>query len=91
LQQQGLIRHLGLSNDSVAQFEEAQTIAPVVCVQNMYNVVQRKDDALVDMPAERNIAYVPSFPLGGFSPLQSKTLSEVANPARNAYAGGAGE
>ena len=78
LQRQGLIRHLGLSNVTSAQVAEARRIAPVVCVQNMYNLAQRGDDALVDELADPGIAYVPFFPLGGFSPLQSTTLSEVA-------------
>ncbi len=78
LQQQGLIRHLGISNATAAQVRQADTIAPVVCVQNLYNLAQRTDDALVDELAVKGIAYVPFFPLGGFSPLQSSTLSEVA-------------
>ncbi len=78
LQRQGLVRHLGVSNATEAQIREAQEIAPVVCVQNMYNVAHREDDALIDRLAEQGIAYVPFFPLGGFSPLQSSTLSEVA-------------
>ena len=78
LQRQGLIRHLGLSNVTAAQVEEAREIAPVVCVQNQYNLAHRDDDALVDALAGRGIAYVPFFPLGGFSPLQSSTLSNVA-------------
>lgn len=78
LQQQGLIRHLGLSNSTATQVEEALTISPVVCVQNLYNVAQRKDDALIDNLAAKGIAYVPFFPLGGFTPLQSSTLSDVA-------------
>lgn len=78
LQQQGLIRHLGLSTVNADQLAEAQTIAPVVCVQNMYNVARREDDALVDLTAEQGIAYVPYFPLGGFSPLQSGALDRVA-------------
>jgi pyridoxine 4-dehydrogenase len=78
LQKQGLIRHLGLSNATAKQVEEAETIAPVVCVQNFYNVAQRHDDALIDHLAAKGIAYVPFFPLGGFSPLQSSTLSDVA-------------
>lgn len=78
LQQQGLIRHLGLSTVDADQLAEAQTIAPVVCVQNMYNVARREDDALVDLTAEQGIAYVPYFPLGGFSPLQSGALDRVA-------------
>jgi aryl-alcohol dehydrogenase-like predicted oxidoreductase len=78
LQRQGLIRHLGVSNATANQVREAQDIAPVVCVQNLYNVAHREDDALIDTLAEQGIAYVPFFPLGGFSPLQSTTLSEVA-------------
>jgi pyridoxine 4-dehydrogenase len=78
LQQQGLIRHLGLSNASAKQVEEAETIAPVVCVQNQYNLAHREDDALIDSLAAKGIAYVPFFPLGGFTPLQSSTLSGVA-------------
>ncbi|MDB5046077.1 MAG: aldo/keto reductase [Deinococcus sp.] len=78
LQQQGLIRHLGLSNVTAAQVEEARGIAPVVCVQNQYNLAHREDDALIDRLAEQGTAYVPFFPLGGFSPLQSSALSEVA-------------
>jgi pyridoxine 4-dehydrogenase len=78
LQQQGLIRHLGLSTVSADQLAEAQSIAPVVCVQNFYNIAQRRDDALVDLTAAQGIAYVPYFPLGGFSPLQSDALNAVA-------------
>lgn len=78
LQQQGLIRHLGLSNVTASQIAEAQRIAPVVCVQNHFNLAHREDDALVDTLASRGIAYVPFFPLGGFTPLQSQTLSGVA-------------
>ncbi|HEX6041302.1 aldo/keto reductase family oxidoreductase [Longimicrobium sp.] len=78
LREQGLIRHLGLSNATARQVEEARGIAPVVCVQNLYNLANREDDALVDSLAEAGIAYVPFFPLGGFSPLQSATLSDVA-------------
>jgi aryl-alcohol dehydrogenase-like predicted oxidoreductase len=78
LQRQGLIRHLGLSNATSAQVAEARGIAEVVCVQNAYNVVHRADDALVDELAGLGIAYVPFFPLGGFSPLQSEALSAVA-------------
>ncbi|MFD7690983.1 aldo/keto reductase family oxidoreductase [Streptomyces sp. NPDC059781] len=78
LQQQGLIRHLGLSNATAGQIAEAQTIAPFVCVQNLYNLAHRQDDDLVDRLAEQGIAYVPFFPLGGFSPLQSSVLSAVA-------------
>ncbi|MBB3957615.1 aldo/keto reductase family oxidoreductase [Novosphingobium sediminicola] len=78
LQQQGLIRHLGLSNVTEAQIVEAQAIAPVVCVQNLYNLVHRDDDALIDRLAAQGIAYVPFFPLGGFTPIQSSALSDIA-------------
>ncbi|MCZ9339736.1 aldo/keto reductase, partial [Streptomyces sp. TRM76130] len=78
LRQQGLIRHLGLSGVSDAQLTEAQTIAPVVTVQNLYNLANRTDDALVERCAAENIAYASFFPLGGFSPLQSETLTKVA-------------
>jgi pyridoxine 4-dehydrogenase len=78
LQRQGLIRHLGLSNVTAAQVEEARAIAPVVCVQNNYNLAHRNDDALIDDLNADGIAYVPFFPLGGFTPLQSSTLSDVA-------------
>jgi pyridoxine 4-dehydrogenase len=78
LQQQGLIRHLGVSTVTPKQLAEAQTLAPVVCVQNQYNIVLRKDDAFIDDLAKQGIAYVPYFPLGGFTPLQSQTLSTVA-------------
>ncbi|MDY7101448.1 MAG: aldo/keto reductase family oxidoreductase [Actinomycetota bacterium] len=78
LRQLGLIRHLGLSNATPEQIAEAQAIAPIVCVQNMYNLAHRHDDALVDTLAEQGVAYVPFFPLGGFSPLQSEALSRVA-------------
>ncbi len=78
LQQQGLIRHLGLSNATSTQVAEASRIAPVVCVQNHYNLVHRRDDALVDDLAGKGIAFVPFFPLGGFSPLQSDSLDAVA-------------
>jgi pyridoxine 4-dehydrogenase len=78
LRQQGLIRHLGLSGVSDAQLTEAQTIAPVISVQNLYNLANRQDDALVDRCAAENIAFAPFFPLGGFSPLQSETLTDVA-------------
>ncbi|MDM4719584.1 aldo/keto reductase family oxidoreductase [Micromonospora sp. WMMA1363] len=82
LQQQGLIRHLGLSNATPDQIAEAQTIAPIVCVQNMYNLAHRQDDELIDALADQGIAYVPFFPLGGFSPLQSSALSAVATRLR---------
>ncbi|CAL9524735.1 Pyridoxine 4-dehydrogenase [Streptomyces sp. enrichment culture] len=78
LQRQGLIRHLGLSNATADQIAEAQAIAPFVCVQNHYNLAHRQDDDLVDRLAEQGVAYVPFFPLGGFTPLQSATLSAVA-------------
>jgi pyridoxine 4-dehydrogenase len=78
LQQKGLIRHLGLSNVTPGQLAEAQTIAPVVCVQNFYNIAHRADDAFIDDLAAQGIAYVPFFPLGGFSPLQSTTLDTLA-------------
>ncbi|MCA2226287.1 aldo/keto reductase family oxidoreductase [Nonomuraea aurantiaca] len=78
LQRQGLIRHLGVSNATAEQVAEARAIAPIVCVQNMYNLAYRQDDGLIDTLADEGIAYVPFFPLGGFSPLQSSALSAVA-------------
>jgi aryl-alcohol dehydrogenase-like predicted oxidoreductase len=78
LREQGLIKHLGVSNVTASQVAEAQRIAPVVCVQNHYNLAHRSDDALIDSLAGQNIAYVPYFPLGGFSPLQSDGLAKVA-------------
>ena len=78
LQQEGLIRHLGLSTVNAEQIAEAQSIAPVVCVQNYYNIANRADDSLIDSLAAQGIAYVPYFPLGGFSPLQSSTLESAA-------------
>ena len=78
LRQQGLIKHLGVSTVDAEQIAEAQSIAPVVCVQNFYNIANRQDDALIDSLASQTIAYVPYFPLGGFSPLQSDTLNDVA-------------
>ncbi|WP_433222687.1 aldo/keto reductase family oxidoreductase [Dactylosporangium sp. CS-047395] len=78
LQRQGLIRHLGLSTVNAEQLAEAQAIAPVVCVQNMYNIARRDDDPLIELTAAQGIAFVPYFPLGGFSPLQSETLADVA-------------
>jgi pyridoxine 4-dehydrogenase len=78
LQQEGLIRHLGVSNATADQVAEAQAIAPIVSVQNMYNLAFRQDDALIDRLAGEGIAFVPFFPLGGFSPLQSEALSSVA-------------
>jgi aryl-alcohol dehydrogenase-like predicted oxidoreductase len=80
LQQKGLVRHIGLSNVTPAQIAEARQIAPIVCVQNHYNLAHRTDDALIADLARDGIAYVPFFPLGGFTPLQSATLSDV--PAR---------
>ena len=78
LREQGLIRHLGVSTVTPAQIREAQAIAPVVCVQNQYNLAHRHDDAMIDDLAAQGIAYVPYFPLGGFSPLQSSRLDEAA-------------
>ncbi len=78
LQQEGLIRHLGVSNVTTEQVAEAQSIAPIVCVQNMYNLAHRHDDDLIDRLAAQGTAYVPFFPLGGFTPLQSSALSAVA-------------
>ncbi|MFM2483484.1 aldo/keto reductase family oxidoreductase [Celerinatantimonas yamalensis] len=78
LQKEGLIHHLGVSNVTANQIEEARSITPIVCVQNQYNLVHRRDDALIDLLAKEGIAYIPFFPLGGFSPLQSSTLEEVA-------------
>jgi pyridoxine 4-dehydrogenase len=78
LKQQGLIRHLGLSNVSPRQLAEAQTISEIVCVQNLYNVAHRIDDSFIDELARQGIAYVPFFPLGGFTPLQSSALDAAA-------------
>jgi pyridoxine 4-dehydrogenase len=78
LQRKGLIRHIGLSNVTAKQVENARKICEIVCVQNLYNVAHRSDDALIDDLARKGIAYVPFFPLGGFTPLQSSTLSDVA-------------
>ena len=78
LQQRGLVRHIGLSNATAAQVAEAQGIVEIVCVQNHYNLVHREDDALVDELAAKGIAYVPFFPLGGFTPIQSSALSTIA-------------
>ena len=78
LKRQGLIRHIGLSNVTTKQVAEAQAITEVVCVQNFYNVAQRKDDAFIDDLASQGVAYVPFFPLGGFTPLQSSTLDAAA-------------
>lgn len=79
LRQRGLIRHIGVSNVTLRQVREAQAIVPVASVQNMYNLVHRQDDAIIDALAAEGIPYVPFFPLGGFSPLQSDALSAVAN------------
>jgi pyridoxine 4-dehydrogenase len=79
LQQEGLIKHLGVSNVTAEQIAEARSIAPIVCVQNFYNVAHRADDDLIDSLAAESIAYVPYFPLGGFSPLQSGELGSVAS------------
>ncbi len=78
LQRQGLVRHIGLSNVTPTQFEEARGIAEIACVQNQYNLAYRGDDAFIDALAAEGVAYVPFFPLGGFSPLQSAALSAVA-------------
>jgi pyridoxine 4-dehydrogenase len=78
LKRQGLIRHIGLSNVTRGQLAEAQTISEIVCVQNFYNVAHRKDDAFIDTLASQSIAYVPFFPLGGFTPLQSSVLDAAA-------------
>ncbi|GAA4326337.1 aldo/keto reductase family oxidoreductase [Pigmentiphaga soli] len=78
LQRQGLVRHIGLSNVTPAQIEQGRAICDIVCVQNHYNLVQRADDVLIDDLARQGIAYVPFFPLGGFTPLQSSVLSDVA-------------
>ena len=78
LQQRGLVRHVGLSNVTAEQVSDARRICEIVCVQNHYNLVHRNDDALIDDLARDGIAYVPFFPLGGFAPLQSSALSEVA-------------
>src|SRR3978361_2182926 len=78
LQQEGLIRHLGVSNVTTQMFAEARAIAPVVCVQNHYNLVHRHDDPLIDALARESVAYVPFFPLGGFTPIQSAALETVA-------------
>ncbi len=82
LQRDGLIRHIGVSNATATQVAEARTIVDIVCVQNNYNLAHREDDALIDDLARDGIAYVPFFPLGGFTPLQSSTLSTVAERLR---------
>jgi pyridoxine 4-dehydrogenase len=78
LKRQGLVRHIGLSNITLRQFQEAQRITEIVCVQNFYNVAHRSDDAFIDALAQQGIPYVPFFPLGGFAPLQSSLLDRVA-------------
>jgi aryl-alcohol dehydrogenase-like predicted oxidoreductase len=78
LQKQGLVRHIGLSNVTPKQFEQGRSIAPIVCVQNHYNLAHRQDDVLIERTAAAAVAYVPFFPLGGFAPLQSSALSDVA-------------
>jgi pyridoxine 4-dehydrogenase len=78
LQRKGLVRHIGLSNVTAKQIEDGRRICDIVCVQNMYNVAHRQDDALIDDLARTGVAYVPFFPLGGFTPLQSTTLDEIA-------------
>ncbi|QGY31793.1 aldo/keto reductase family oxidoreductase [Pantoea cypripedii] len=79
LKERGLIRHIGLSNVTAQQVADARIMTPIACVQNLYNLANRQDDALVDQLATQGIAYVPFFPLGGFSPLQSEQLTAVAN------------
>ncbi|WMD22370.1 aldo/keto reductase family oxidoreductase [Achromobacter seleniivolatilans] len=78
LQQRGLVRHIGLSNVTATQIQEGRSLCDIVCVQNQYNLAHREDDALIDALAQDGIAYVPYFPLGGFTPLQSETLTQVA-------------
>ncbi len=78
LRQRGLVRHIGVSNATAKQIADAGRIAPIVCVQNHYNLVNRADDALIDVLATQGIAYVPFFPLGGFTPIQSSALSDIA-------------
>ncbi len=79
LQQQGLVRHIGLSHCTANQVAQAQSVCKISCVQNLYNVANRQDEALIDSLAEQGIAYVPYFPLGGFTPLQSSVLSDTAH------------
>ena len=78
LKERGLIRHIGLSNVTARQMSDAQKLTPIVCVQNQYNVANRQDDPLIDELAAQNIAWVPFFPLGGFTPLQARELNDVA-------------
>jgi aryl-alcohol dehydrogenase-like predicted oxidoreductase len=82
LKREGLIRHIGLSNITSKQLQEAQKITEIVCVQNFYNVANRNDDSFIDALAQQGIAYVPFFPLGGFTPLQSSVLDQVAASLR---------
>jgi pyridoxine 4-dehydrogenase len=82
LQQQGLIRHIGLSNVTPKQLAQAQSVTEIVCIQNFYNVAHRNDDAFIDQLAARGVAYVPFFPLGGFTPLQSSVIDKVAAKLR---------
>ena len=89
LQQEGLVQHIGLSTVSQKQFEEAQSIAKIICVQNYYNVAHREDEAFVDYLNKHGVAYVPYFPLGGFTPLQSSHLNDARRSAQN-YADGGG-
>ena len=90
LQRQGLVRHIGLSNATPAQIAQGRAMAAIVCVQNQYNIAHRKDEAVIGGLAQDGVAYVPFFPLGGFTPLQSTALSDVAGGARgDADAGGA--
>ena len=81
MREKGLVHHLGISSATRAQVEEARKLTDIVCVQNHYNLADRTDDALIDELAADGIAYVPFFPLGGFSPIQSQTLSDVASEA----------
>ena len=81
LQQRGVIRHIGLSNVTSGQYKEAKAVVDIVCVQNQYNLVSRSDDAFIDALAEEGVAYVPFFPLGGFTPLQSSQLTQIAEEA----------
>ncbi|MEM5422471.1 aldo/keto reductase family oxidoreductase [Paraburkholderia ferrariae] len=78
LRERGLVRHIGISNATAKQIDDAEKIAPIVCVQNHYNLVHRDDDGLIDALAARGVAYVPFFPLGGFTPIQSSALSDIA-------------
>ncbi|PYE19595.1 aryl-alcohol dehydrogenase-like predicted oxidoreductase [Paraburkholderia silvatlantica] len=78
MRERGLVRHIGVSNATAKQIDDAEKIAPIVCVQNHYNLVHRADDTLIDSLAARGIAYVPFFPLGGFTPIQSSALSDIA-------------